>query len=369
MEAVLIIEDDEDLAAGIQCLLRNYGMIPYMANNGKEGINTIHALMPDLILCDIQMPGADGYEVLKKLKHDPKIAHIPLIFITGLSRPEDLRKGMVLGAENYLVKPVTDVDLYAAIAACRAKQRHKKEKEELFCKQLAIHISNILSHELRTPLTGITALVDLLEDFVSKPDPEQGRLLIELYRGSAVRLGQAVERFLYFAELNASIYNGDKSYVIRSKDNIAPLIYACASRLAREYSRLGDLRISGSAYIEMEERCLSRCIVELVDNAFKFSSPGTLVEVEIVAYEDKLMLTVMDSGRGMSDNEIVAIRTLMQFDRFKYEQQGFGLGISIIRFISEYYGGKIFIKSQQNIGTTIGVELPIYSRAENAGGE
>ena len=361
MKTVLIIEDDEELADGFQCWIRDYGMTSYKAVNGKDAINMIFQIMPDLILCDVQMPGADGYEVLKTLKRDARIAEIPLIFITGQSRPEDLRKGMILGAENYLVKPVSDIELYAAIASCGEKRRRKKEKEELFCKQLTIQIADTLSHELRTPLTGIISLADLLEDLVSKPDTEKDRLIIEIYKNSALRLGQAVERFLLFTQLNASIQNGNKIRVIPSMDDMAPLVFATASRIANDHSRSNDLRFSGSACNEMEDGFLSRLVIELVDNAFKFSRHGTSVEVKIVGGEEKLMLIVKDAGRGMSDEEISSIRVLNQFNRSKNEQQGFGLGFSIIKFITEYFGGRLLINSQLNIGTTISIELPVYS--------
>lgn len=124
---ILIIEDNNDMRENIAEILElaDYEVIP--ASNGKEGVKRTRSAKPDLIICDIMMPELDGYGVLSVLSKDIHTADIPFIFLTAKAEKQDLRKGMEMGADDYLTKPFTDSDLLNAIKARFAK--HQKIKE------------------------------------------------------------------------------------------------------------------------------------------------------------------------------------------------------------------------------------------------
>src|SRR5207237_5837316 len=90
--------------------------------NGLDGIQEAQKHLPDLVICDILMPDLDGYGVLTMLRQDPLTAIIPFIFLTGSDTKADVRKGMELGADDYLTKPATVDDLLKAIAIRLEKQ-------------------------------------------------------------------------------------------------------------------------------------------------------------------------------------------------------------------------------------------------------
>lgn len=115
MKKILVIEDNEDVRENICELLELSGYEVTDAANGKIGIKKVLESMPDLILCDIMMPELDGYGVLQILNNNPKLNHIPLIFLTALADKSDIRKGMGKGAEDYIMKPYSEVDLLEAI--------------------------------------------------------------------------------------------------------------------------------------------------------------------------------------------------------------------------------------------------------------
>lgn len=123
---ILVIEDNEDIREGTAEMLALAGYDVFTAKNGKIGVELAISNVPDLILCDIMMPELDGYGVLYLLHKNPKTAHIPFIFITAKSERADMRKGMELGADDYLTKPFDDVELYNAIES-RLKKRIKPE--------------------------------------------------------------------------------------------------------------------------------------------------------------------------------------------------------------------------------------------------
>lgn len=126
---ILVIEDNADMRENIAEILElaNYHVIT--AANGKDGIKIARAEHPDLIICDIMMPELDGYGVLSVLSRDLNTADIPFIFLTAKAEKQDIRKGMEMGADDYLTKPFTDTDLLNAIKARFTK--HQKIKEIL----------------------------------------------------------------------------------------------------------------------------------------------------------------------------------------------------------------------------------------------
>jgi CheY-like chemotaxis protein len=123
MIKVLVIEDEESVRKTIADLLEVKGYNVFSVTGGKEGVKLAKELIPDLILCDIMMPDYDGYKVLKKLLAESKTALIPFIFLTAKAKISDLRLGMELGADDYIVKPFKAKELYKAIETRIAKHK------------------------------------------------------------------------------------------------------------------------------------------------------------------------------------------------------------------------------------------------------
>ena len=129
MKRILVIEDEPEMRRNITALLRYKDYEPIAADNGRHGVELARREKPDLILCDVMMPELDGYDVLRALQADPKLALIPFIFLTAKGEKDDLRSGMNLGADDYLTKPVANADLVRAIETRlrRSEQQVKRE--------------------------------------------------------------------------------------------------------------------------------------------------------------------------------------------------------------------------------------------------
>ena len=117
MKKILVIEDESVLRLNLARALRLEKFEPLTAANGREGIELARRELPDLILCDILMPELNGWRVLEEIRADPATTRIPFIFLTAKGDLPDLRAGMNLGADDYLVKPVHLDELLAAIEA------------------------------------------------------------------------------------------------------------------------------------------------------------------------------------------------------------------------------------------------------------
>jgi CRP-like cAMP-binding protein/CheY-like chemotaxis protein len=138
---VLIIEDNNDIRENIVEILELADFQVYQANNGKTGIELAVKHKPDIILCDIMMPDLDGYGVLYMLNKNPETAAIPFIFLTAKAERIDLRKGMEMGADDYLTKPFDDIELLGAIES-RLK---KRDTQQNFYSNSLDKLNNLIS--------------------------------------------------------------------------------------------------------------------------------------------------------------------------------------------------------------------------------
>lgn len=114
---ILVIEDDKTVRQNISSLLNEEGYTVYTAKDGEEGLLTARKVCPDLIICDIMMHGLDGYGVFIRLSKDPATRTIPFIYLTAKVEKEDIRRGMSLGADDYIFKPFDADDLLNSISS------------------------------------------------------------------------------------------------------------------------------------------------------------------------------------------------------------------------------------------------------------
>ena len=129
-QKILVIEDDKELGYTIQQILSFNGYDVCYTNNGASGIQRAFEYNPDLILCDIGMDPIDGYQVFKVLEESLLLNRTPFIFLTGSSELEDIRFGMSLGADDYLVKPFRNEDLVKSIEKRLEKFRIIREEAD-----------------------------------------------------------------------------------------------------------------------------------------------------------------------------------------------------------------------------------------------
>ena len=133
MKKILIVEDEESILFNLRLLLEANGFAVITSTNGTEGFKLAKKNLPDLIISDIMMPGLDGYMLKNKLNENKKTSAIPFIFLTAKAEMNDLRQGMNLGADDYLIKPFKSSDLIRTIEIRLKKiadaEREKTERE------------------------------------------------------------------------------------------------------------------------------------------------------------------------------------------------------------------------------------------------
>jgi two-component system sensor histidine kinase/response regulator len=360
MTTILVIDDQKAIRAKIMAILRLERYEILNAEHGEAGIELASRKCPDLILCDVMMPGLNGYEVLDRLRGHPKTATIPFIFMTALTDKESNRKGMELGADDYLAKPFTADELLRAIETRLKKQAvfARLARQEL--DELRENIRSALPHELRTPLNSILGFSDLLLCDLEELEQADIREMLEQIYQSGQRLYRTIQNFLLYAELELALRDRSSFLQDCSTTLVEGTISDRAKVQALKLGRLPDLELDlQDAPIEISLELLAKLIEELLDNAVKFSAPGTPVIISTTISSDRFILSVRDKGRGMTPEQIDKVGAYLQFERKIYEQQGSGLGLTIARCIARLHGGQLSIESVPHHYTIVRVAFPL----------
>ncbi len=361
MHKILVIEDEYSIREAILEFLEAENFEGIEAENGKIGLEKARKHLPDLIICDVMMPELSGYDVLAGLRKDPIMATIPFIFLTAKADKTDMREGMQLGADDYITKPFTYKELMGAIRTRLEKKQviEKKAQEKLEGLRQSIAVS--LPQELLIPLISVSELAKTLEDEHEKIAPSNILEIAQQIQRDTQKLYRLINNFLLYAELEiaATDPNRIKQMLSRGVIYTKDIISEASLQKVKQFSRKGDLHLHlQDAKIKMSKADLEKMIEETVDNACKFSLPGTPVHVSGILDGDNYTLQVMDNGRGMSADKINALGGYIQFERRLYDQQGVGLGLSIVKRLAEFYGGKMTIESIENQQTIVIITLP-----------
>lgn len=167
---ILIIEDNADVRENMAEILGLSNYIVLSSDNGKTGLELARNEHPDLILCDIMMPGLDGYAVLRGIENNPDMIGIPFVFITAKVEAQDFRRGMDLGADDYLAKPFTADDLLRVVAA-------RLKKSAIVRKTFAKSIEGL--NDFIREARSIKELVDLSSEQMTKKIPKRESVFME----------------------------------------------------------------------------------------------------------------------------------------------------------------------------------------------
>ena len=362
MTKILVIEDEESIRENILELLEAENFQGIGATNGKIGIKMAIDQIPDLILCDMMMPEVDGHGVLKALRSEPLTATIPFIFLTAKADKSDIRRGMELGADDYITKPCTPQELLKAIAIRLEKHKAISRKSQKTLDELRTNISMSLPHELRTPLNAILGFSELMLSEYQVFEESDILDMLGQINTSGHRLYRLIQNFLLYAELEIAATNPELLKEMRSSEFscIKSLLTQKAQQQAKLVNRTDDLQLNLEDFsVAIDSVKLAKIVEELLDNAFKFSLEGTPVLLSTLVEDRTFILSVKDRGRGMTADQIAQLEAYRQFDRKLYQQAGLGLGLAIVQRLAELHGGEFKIESLPQQETIVCVSLPI----------
>ena len=350
---ILVIEDTQSIREEIKDILSFEGMEVITAENGQEGIDCAKKYSPDLILCDIMMPIKDGYQVFNEIQHDVILKDTPFLFLSAKVTADNIRKGMILGADDYITKPF-DIDLLInSIKSRLEKAANRKSSEKEKRETLQNNISKVIPHELLTPLDGIIGVSSIMKEYATDMSPEEIQQFSEAILESGNRLYDTIKKFIYHTEVELLLNDESKKDLLQSEiiEFGALMLSNQCEQVATKHNRLSDLKINPNIFnAKISLSHFEIIISNIVDNAFKFSKKGDAVRIEVVTDETFVHISVFDEGIGIDGITKKNIEVFTQFNRDKMEQQGLGLGLITAIKLLEFYKGEIRFLSNKEKG-------------------
>ena len=359
---ILVIDDDAPLRRMILKMLQHSGWEALEATDGQAGLLLARTHLPDLILCDFDMEGINGYQTLASLRATDATATIPFILMTGATERAGMRHSMELGADDYLAKPFDQMQLLRCLEARMTRARLNRQQAEQKLGALRSSILAALPHAFKTPLNGILGFSELLATDYNSFSREEIHEMTATIHESAVALDRLVDRFLNYTDLVLTTFNSDQSATRGPLGvvNAAVEVDTVARQVTEKHRRQADVVLDlGTATPAITRAHLARLAEELIDNACKFSAPHSKIEVVTTVREDRFVLEVRDAGRGLTGEQIADVGAFLQFDRRRYEQQGTGLGLATARLLAGLNGGNLSLQSEPGRGATASVTLPL----------
>lgn len=368
MAKILVIEDESLIRDEVIDWLRFEGYEVVGAENGQLGLEAAYHETPDLIISDIAMPVMDGHEVLIEIRSSSHFDHVPFIFLTASADRDSIRKGMDMGADDYLTKPFThsevlnmvrtrlgkkaalDAQIQSQMGWFNAALDEEREKRLLKTRLVAM-----FSHDFRNPLTTILSSSNILRSYDNRLSLEQKKTQLNRIDASVHLLVQMLEDMLMVAQMESGslVFSPQP---IRLAEFVAGIVDEF--RLISEGSHTLTLQADVTEPIEADPKLLRQILANLMSNALKYSPDETEVRVSVRRQDNHLTFAIEDQGIGIPE---VALSHLFEpFHRASNATsvKGTGLGLTIVKQAAELHGGSIAVESQQDIGTRVIVTLP-----------
>lgn len=355
MAKILLIEDHLELRENTRKILGLHDHEVLAFADGESALGAMAAFGPDLVLCDISLPGIDGHEVLRRIRQNESALPVPFVFLSALASRDDVRQGMSIGADDYLTKPFTMDELTGVVTArlagiARLREANVKinadfERQKLHC----------LPHEIRTPLNGILGGLSLLRSDLADASADIHETM-DIMEISAQRLERTMLNYVLHAEMVSGRYALSNPVEIA----LQPWIQAVCHAVVAFHGREHDLQCSLISLTQsIPKDALEKVLSEVLSNAAKFSDPSTTIHVQMEASPSHWAVVIDDEGRGMTASEIASIGPFQQFQRDHWEQQGLGLGLEICRRISTLAGWEFAVSNAPAGGLRVRLVVPI----------
>jgi two-component system sensor histidine kinase/response regulator len=366
---LLVVDDDAANRDVLSRRLQQQGHAVRTASSGREALDLASSSAYDIVLLDIMMPDMDGYEVLRHMKSDERLQHIPVIMISALSEVQSVVRCIDAGAEDYLAKPFNPVLLRARIGATLEKKRGRDRETALYAQlqqnykrlqeleKLRDDMRNMIVHDLRTPLTAMIVGVEMLEKHGALNDSQREMMTLATDGGKTL-LGMIndlldVEKM----ESGAAMLHYEE---LSSATLVAAALAQVASLAEMQGTALVTDIAAGLPLLSGDANKLTRTIVNLVANAIKFTPAGT-VTVSVSQQADSLRFAVRDTGSGIPTEAFDRI-----FEKFgqldAHDKVGTGLGLAFCKLAVEAHGGSISVESTPGKGSEFAFTIPCTVR-------
>jgi signal transduction histidine kinase len=383
---ILYIEDNIDNQRLVERILRARGYDVLLAENGPGGLALARESMPALILVDINIPGLDGYETTTRLRSLPHLHAVPIVALTADSRLGVRERSLVAGCSGYITKPIDPRQLPDQIQefingkredvpegletsilreySSKLVERLERQVAELSAAnaelqeldRLKSNFLATLSHELRTPLTSVLGYLELFERRTLGPLNDVQHQAISVIARNSRTLSRILNNLLYLQEVRSNPMR-------RVPVNLTDIIQHTIGELqpaARENGIDLQATVAPNTMYSGDPTALTQAFRNLIENAIKFNVKDGKVRVTLLDDATRVVLRVEDTGVGIPAemHEKIFVPFYQVDDTLARPYTGAGLGLAIVRYVCDAFGGQVTVRSTPGVGSTFTLYLP-----------
>lgn len=379
---VLIVDDSPQNLQVLGKILQVSGYEIEFATNGEAALEWLGSRQFDLVLLDINMPGINGFEVCAKIRLNPSLNNVPVIFLSSETDRESILMGFEYGAQDYITKPFDSRELLVRVRTHLALKNslekletlNKSLEEKVFERTQQLNEANeklknlnldlmdldkekseflkLISHEIRTPLNGIITPMELLKGPVY---PREIGNLIEILDLSVKRLERFALDALLITRLKIKPYE-----IVKDKINLSTII----TEILKENKiklLLGNIHINRiddgtTNLIWGETDLIKKCIINILENAIRFSPQNGTIKINTFIEDHTIICEIQNNGNRISDIRMNTIFDLCITGK-EYNDNNIGIDLPIAKMIMEAHGGTISIKNNPGGGVLVKLQF------------
>jgi len=352
---ILVVEDEGITAMDTREQLQSLGyVVPATAFSGLEAISKVEELHPDLVLMDIRLKGKmDGIEAAAQIRAR---FSIPVIYVTAYADDATLQRAKLTEPFGYVLKPFEERALHSTIEVALHKRRLEQQRNEFLA---------LLSHDIRNPLAVILGYAEMLEEEAGKLNCATAASLLQRLKNAAQHVYALVTSSLDLSRIEAG-------QAILTKESL--WVNMLLRRIEQQYMAEAQRRkIHLTVALTEEPRplvadvlALERVFTNLFSNALKFTPAGGVVTVESLWQGAEAVVRVRNTGPGISPEEMPLLFTKYRRTAKAQPREGLGLGLFIVKTLTEAHGGRVEVKSIPGQETCFSVFLPLSSPHESS---
>ena len=371
---ILIVDDTPANLQVLSGMLECQGFKARPVRSGAAALRAADLVPPDLILLDVGMPEMDGYETCTRLKQMPKLAGVPIIFITAHTDLAEKVRGLSLGAVDFITKPFSLEEVEARIRThldlARLRQAQAREVDRLeetvrhrtqelaeararllVLDQAKSDFLNLISHELRTPLNGILGVTEIILQNSSDPAVAACQSIYEQGRHSLLTLiDDALLITRISADPNAAGEASELGDLLRqARDGVVPFARHRGVEIGPLPALAGRVRIPAEY--------LLRALCSLLETAVKFTVPGATVRLAGAPGDGVFRLSLEADGTGLPEEALPGFFELLSQGRPVVPGGDLGLGPALAERIVSLHGGRVTIANLPQPGIRLTVQL------------
>ncbi len=357
----LLVVDDEDINRELfkRIFSRDYQVTS--VPTGEHALDALYEQQFDAVLLDVMLPGMSGFDVLRMIRERDETADLPVIMVSSRSQENDVVFALRLGANDYIGKPFS-VEIARArvkthVELKRMSDRRKQMIAELQeMREVQESFFRIVSHDLKGPLTNIRLGHSILRDTLS--DQPDTLSLLDNLEMTVQDMQEMIRLFLDVSALQSGKL-GVQYEPVSARD---VLIHAAERmRFVAEKKGIKIAVLGAAGYAHADPRLLGQAVQNLLTNALKFSPAGSTVQLWGEVEEDAVVLHVLDEGPGIPPAERAHLFEMFRqlSTRSTQGENGHGLGLWIVRQLTELMGGRVTYTPLQEGGSMFNLILPM----------